>query len=336
MKTARWAILVTLLAIGAYPALAQMIAPVRSGYVHYIEGTVFLDNQLIPEPITGQFPKMEEGSVIRTEQGRAEVLMNPGVTLRLAEDSSARLVMNPFADTRVELIKGSGSVQVIERLKDTNFSLGIGAAQIVFDKAGYVHVDAEPGRIRVYSGQVNVRLDGKLFEVSDGKMLEFANGASAQIQGFDKKQTEALDRWSMRRGEVLAEANAAAVRGGAGSNANCFIGQPCTPGWVYNNRYGMMVYIPLGAALCDPYFGVCYYNPQGMIQARRQPPVLTPGAGLPSPNIGAVPTSTGYSGAGAVSNTTLSSPSAGVGSSAGAAASSSSVGQGSAATNRGR
>jgi hypothetical protein len=253
--------------------------------------------------------------------------MNPGVSFLLEEDSSAQMVITAFADTRVELLKGSSTVQIIERLKDTNFSLTVGEAQIVFDKAGFMHVDTQPARIVVYTGQANVRLGGKVFEVTGGKTLDFANGASATVQKFDKDQTEALDRWSMRRGEVLAQANASAAR-------NCFIGQNCGPGWNWNSRFGMMVYIPVGESLCDPFLGYCFYNPLGIRQARTimsPPPAWAP---MPTASTGGVaPTSTGYSGAGAAAHSTAAAPAA---SSSASGSSAGTVGQGTAAGNRGR
>jgi hypothetical protein len=335
MKLVRLGILATLLISGSFPLLAQMVAPVRSGYVHYVEGSVFIDDKAIVEPITGQFPAVAEGSLIRTEQGRAEVLMNPGVTFRLGENSSAQMLMTAFADTRVQLLKGSSTVHIIERLKDTNLSLAVGEAQIVFDKAGFMHVDAEPARIKVYTGQANVRLGGKLFVVTSGKALDFANGATATLQGFDKDQTTALDRWSMRRSEVLAQANANAARNGSGS-VNCFIGQPCPPGWTWDPKFGMMVYIPLTKVLCDPFLGFCYYSTRG-IQEVATRPVSLPPAGGDSWNPGRMaPTSTGYSGTGAVAASTASAPSAGTGSSAASSASGGTVGQGSASGSRGR
>lgn len=332
MKPVSLGILATLVISGAFPLLAQMVAPVKSGYVHYVEGAVFIDDKAIPEPITGQFPAVAEGSIIRTGQGRAEVLMNPGVTFRLGENASAQMVMTPFTDTRVQLLKGSSTVQIIERLKDTNLSLTVGEAQIVFDKAGFMHVDAEPARIIVYTGQANVRLGDKLFVVTDGKVLNFANGASATVQKYDKDQTEALDRWSMRRGEVLAQANAAAAR-------NCFLGKDCGPGWNWNPNYRMMVYIPMGTSLCDPFLGYCFYNPVGIRQARNPMPPAGGWSPMPGGSMGGVgmaPTSTGYSGTGAVATSTAAAPSAGTGSSAASSGSAGTVGQGSAAGNRGR
>jgi len=47
-----------LAAMAAVPAMAQLVAPSKSGMVSYIEGEVRIDDQLIPDPIVATFPYM--------------------------------------------------------------------------------------------------------------------------------------------------------------------------------------------------------------------------------------------------------------------------------------
>ena len=49
-----------------------------------------------------------------TEEGLAEVLLPPGFTLRLGENSSIRMITNRLIDTRVELSTGSAIVDALE------------------------------------------------------------------------------------------------------------------------------------------------------------------------------------------------------------------------------
>jgi hypothetical protein len=66
---------------------AQVAISARSGLVHYAEGDVLLEgNPVDPQP--GHFPEIGVGQTLTAEQGRAEVLLTPGVFLRLAENSS--------------------------------------------------------------------------------------------------------------------------------------------------------------------------------------------------------------------------------------------------------
>ena len=93
-------------AILALPANGQSVISTRSGLVHYFEGAVYLGDQPL-QPRFGKFPTIAEGSELRTAQGRAEVLLTPGVFLRLGESSAIRMVANALSDTRVGLLAGS-------------------------------------------------------------------------------------------------------------------------------------------------------------------------------------------------------------------------------------
>src|SRR5579863_2094018 len=90
----------------ALPCDGQSVISTRSGVVHFFEGAVYLGGELL-EPHLGKFPCMAQGSELRTVQGRAEVLLTPGVFLRIGENSAIRLVANNLSDTRVELLAGS-------------------------------------------------------------------------------------------------------------------------------------------------------------------------------------------------------------------------------------
>src|SRR5215469_15643424 len=85
---------------------AQSVISARSGVIHFFEGTVYLGDQRLERQI-GRFPMLPDGGELRTEQGRAEVLLTPGVFLRMADNSAVRLLTSDLEDTHVELIGGS-------------------------------------------------------------------------------------------------------------------------------------------------------------------------------------------------------------------------------------
>src|SRR5579864_6539626 len=97
---------VALLALTGIPGFAQQAISARSGMIHYVEGKAFAGDQQIDEKL-GTFPQVKENQVFRTTEGRAEVLLTPGVFLRLGENSSFRMITNRLVDTRVEFLTGS-------------------------------------------------------------------------------------------------------------------------------------------------------------------------------------------------------------------------------------
>jgi len=67
-----------------------------------VEGRAYLGDKPV-EPKLGQFPDIKENQEFRTEDGRAEILLTPGVFLRLGENSSVRMLSTRLTDTRVEV-----------------------------------------------------------------------------------------------------------------------------------------------------------------------------------------------------------------------------------------
>src|ERR1700730_3166842 len=90
----------------SFVASAQSVISAKSGLIHYVEGRAYLNDQLI-ESKFGEFPDVKENQQLRTEEGRAEILLTPGVFLRLGENSAIRMVTNRLIDTRLELLSGS-------------------------------------------------------------------------------------------------------------------------------------------------------------------------------------------------------------------------------------
>src|SRR5258706_3442414 len=103
--------------LAAGSAFAQSVVSAHSGVVHYVDGTAYVNNERV-EPKFGQFPEIKQDQELRTEEGGAEILLTPGVFLRLAENSSIRMSSNKLTDTRVEILTGSAMVECDDLAKD--------------------------------------------------------------------------------------------------------------------------------------------------------------------------------------------------------------------------
>ena len=66
------------------PAAGQSVISTHSGVIYYFDGAVYLGDQPL-EPRLGTFPTVPLGAELHTAQGRAEVLLTPGVLLRIGE-----------------------------------------------------------------------------------------------------------------------------------------------------------------------------------------------------------------------------------------------------------
>jgi hypothetical protein len=306
---------------------AQSVISARSGLIHATEGVVFVNDQKVETRGTN-FPEVKERSVLRTEEGRAEILLNPGVFLRLGENSSFRMITNRLTDTRVELLTGAAIVEADEIAKDTAITIVAKDAAVTLRKAGIYRFDFDPARLRVYSGEANVEIGGKVIEVSGGKMLAFEGESAAVVVKFDKEWSDPLNRWSRRRGEYIAMANASAAKSlhDRGYSRRSSM-------WYWNPYFGMMTFVPGVGTIRSPY-GYQFWSPVTVVNLFYVP--VMPRYGWDNGGFGggiAMPRSAGgYSGTVAAAPSRGASPAAAAssGSTAASGAGSSSIGRGSA------
>ena len=237
----------------SFLASAQSVISAKSGLIHYVEGRVYLDNQVV-ESKFGTFPDMKENGQLRTEEGRAEVLLTPGVFLRLGENSAVRLVTNRLIDTRVEFLSGSILVEADELLKDNGVTIAFKDYSIQLQKKGIYRFDSEPAELHVYEGEVIAQLDGKSEDIKDSRML--AMNGELKTARFEKdKEADALYRWSRRRSEYLAMANVSAAK--SVRDSGTYWG---TSNWFFNPYFNMYTFIPNRGAYYNP-FGFALWSP---------------------------------------------------------------------------
>jgi hypothetical protein len=334
---------VAVLALGALPALAQPVISAKSGVVSYVQGKVTVGGEVVKLSET-KFVEIKENAVLRTEEGRAEVLLTSGTTLRVGDNTSFKMLTNRLIDTRLELLTGSHIVEVIDVPKDNNLTLAIKDATVVITKHGLYRFDVDQSRIKVFDGVLGVTVKGQSTLVGAGKMID---ATTASVEKFDKEDTDALDHWAQRRAELVARANASSAKQqhdygctstsnfaavNNGSTSPC--SDPCGS-WRYNPWFGVYTHIPCGRNVYSPY-GYPYYSPYNVMQAYYAPPIYSRGGGGYGGNTGGYggmpQTTSGYSGAMSTPTSSVSSPTAAVssGTSTSSSAGSSSGGHGSA------
>jgi hypothetical protein len=335
---------VAVLALAALPALAQPVISAKSGVVSYVIGKVMVGDVEV-KPSETKLTEVKENAVLRTEEGRAEVLLTLGTILRTGDNSSFKMLTNRLIDTRVELLTGTHIVEVAEIQKDNNLTLVAKDATVVITKRGLYRFDVDQSRIKVFEGVLGVTVNGQSTLLGGGKMIDTA---TANVEKFDKEETDALDHWAKRRAELIAMANASSAKqmhdygcaptsnfaaiNGVGANSPC--NNPCNS-WRYNPWYGLVTYIPCGNNIYSPY-GYRYWSPYNVMRAYYTPPPMynTTGGGFGGNNgsyTGISQSSSGYSGAMSTSTSSVSSSTAAVssGTSTSSSAGSSSSGHGS-------
>jgi hypothetical protein len=252
---ARFALGVAVLAgATAFVASAQSVISAKAGLIHYAEGRVFLGDQLV-EGKFGEFPDIKENAQVRTEDGRVEILLTPGVFLRMGENSAIRMVTNRLIDTRLEFLSGTALVEADELLKDNSVTIVYQDYAIQIQKKGIYRFDAEPPALRVYEGVALAQLNGRTEEVKDGHLL--AMNGDLKLASFDKSKDDldALYRWARRRSEYISMANVSAAKTVADSGM--YWG---ASNWYLNPYYNMYTFIPMSGSFFNP-FGFAFWSP---------------------------------------------------------------------------
>jgi hypothetical protein len=279
-------------------AFAQDVISAKSGTIHYYEGKVLLGGQqLFTKP--SEFPQIKENEVLATEEGRVEVLLTPGVFLRVGEHSSVKLLSSRLSDTRLDLLSGQAVVEMadaglMDAPKSAPITVLIKDTTLTIRKKGIYNLSMD--QVKVFNGELEAVSNDQVLVVKDGRTL--ALDGTLALNKFDTDERDSLLRWTKHRAEYMSMASISAAKSvrnsGGGWNSS---------GWLFNPYFGMFTFIPSRGIYNSP-FGYQFYSPYsvGRIYARR--PVFQPGWNQSGWNGGGgyatMPRSGGgYSGAGA-------------------------------------
>lgn len=239
--------------------LAWGAEPPRPGTVNYIEGQASAGGQTLTEKSVGSVT-LVSGETLATQNGRAEVLLTPGIFLRVDNHSSVQMVSPGLADTVVQLQNGRALVEVAEIRKENNVRVNMGNVSTQVLKAGLYDFDANQGLVEVFDGKALVQGNDRRVEVSGGQ--EVAVGVANQNlkkAKFDKKANEDdFYRWASLRSSYLAEANFDAARRyvvNSGWGAGWY-----GSGWYWDPWFDAYTFIPAYGAFFGP-FGYGFYSP---------------------------------------------------------------------------
>jgi FecR protein len=250
---------------GDYPGTVNSAPPgpppgpgplsVVPGTVNYVEGQVSVAGQ----PVTPRSPvQMQPNQVLETGQGRAEVLLTPGVFLRVGENSAVRLLSPNLANTQVEVLRGQAIVEVTELFKDNNLSVVMNGASTRLEKQGLYGFNANMQVVQVFDGKATVEQNGHSKELGKDHQLAL-NTTNWKVTHFDAKTEGAQDplyAWSRLRSEYEAQASMQSAQNVFTAGWPYWYG----PGWYWNPYWDMYGFLPGDGIWFSP-FGYPFYSP---------------------------------------------------------------------------
>jgi FecR protein len=233
--------------------------PPQPGTVNYVEGQAAIGAEVLTETSMGS-ATLAAGQSLSTENGRAEILLTPGVFLRLDHDSSVRMVSPGLADTIMTLEKGRAMVEVADIRPENNLRISENNSSTQLLKAGLYDFDSDRGMIRVLDGKVEVQEAGQHIDLKSGQQVALNAAGKLKEQKLDKKtDMDDFYRWASLRASYLAEANVDQARmyeGGRGWSPTGFYGN----GWYWDPSFDAYTFIPDDGVFFDP-FGWGFYSP---------------------------------------------------------------------------
>lgn len=223
---------------------------------------------------------LDSGDRVRTaNDGRVEILLNPGSYLRVGGDSEVELLNNALENLEVRLLRGTAIVEATgaDGL-ELNINISTPHTKLAIVRQGLYRLNVIPNdttELIVRKGRV-ILSDDSHTKVKGGNKVVFSatNVSVAKLTKEEKKTEENIDNWSKERAETLAKANRhindrmlnsafATYRDWDpfsrsnglwffNSRAGCYTFLPFSYGWgsPYGNSYSTSIF--------SPYFGLGY------------------------------------------------------------------------------
>jgi hypothetical protein len=267
MRLARWKIVaggwfLAILSVPAWGAYADNNRTAMPGTLNYVEGQASMSGQTLDSKAIGS-AQLQAGQNLTTQNGKAEILLTPGVYLRLGDNSTARMISGDITNTQVALNQGEAMLEVDEIYPQNNIRISQPEASTRVLKTGLYDFDANGHWVRVFDGKAEVSTRDRETTVKGGHEVALNADPNAKLKAerFNKNevaQNDDLYRWSSLRSEYLSQANVDTARIYV---ADGWYGPGWWgPGWYWDPWFDGFTFLPGAGFFYNP-FGWGFYSP---------------------------------------------------------------------------
>lgn len=216
---------------------------------------------------------LDAGDRVRTaNDGRVEILLNPGSYLRVGGDSEFELSNNTLDNLELRLLRGTAIVEATgaDGL-ELNINISTPHTKLAIVRQGLYRLNVVPNdatELIVRKGRVI--LSDSHTKVKGGNKVVFSatNVIVAKLTKEEKKVQEDVDNWSKERAETLAKANRRINdRMLTSAFASFREWDPFSRSyglWFYNSRVGCYTFLPFYYGWGSPYgnsYSTSVYSP---------------------------------------------------------------------------
>jgi len=250
-----------LVAFGQKSTVAgQYVISAKAGGVNYVSGKVTVMRKSGTSGLVLEGDEIQIGDKVTTgEDGRIEVLLNPGSYLRMGALSSFEFSSTDLENLRVNLRAGSAIFEVYAT-NEFKVSVRVPQSQIVLNSSGVFRVDVladGSGRVAVFKGEMDLTSGGK--SIGSGRVATITKTGSS-VAKFDRDTKDPLDIWAKSRAKELISANAKLQRN---SLRDSLLASYNQRGWNLYNSFGVWVMDPARRAWLFLPFGYGWISPYG-------------------------------------------------------------------------
>lgn len=236
------------------------------GTINYVEGQVSIGGAPVPANAAGT-AELPAGQTLTTADGRAEILLTPGVFLRAGHNSAVELISPDLLDTEVAVARGEATLEVADIHKDNNIRVVEDGVPTQVLKDGLYDFDARDNQVRVFDGKAVVYEGDRAIKLKKGRELNLYATGEVRPEKFDRDAYKSTDlyRWTDLRSAYVAEANVSAanviVEGG-------WYGPGWWGGWYWSPWFDCYTFVPWDGIYFSP-FGWGFYSPPFVYAAPR-------------------------------------------------------------------
>ncbi len=160
--------------------------------------------------------RLEEGDFVYTDEGYAELLLQPGNFLRVGNNSEFQIFSDEHDKTRLKLNRGTISIEILERGSSPSFfytheqaneliRVLTPNAEVFITRPGIYRINASAGdRTELVARDGEALINGQ--RVKEKRRGVAANGNVA-VDEIDGRNEDGFDKWARERAEKLVKAN---------------------------------------------------------------------------------------------------------------------------------
>lgn len=231
----------------------------KPGAVNYIQGEVTVNGDPVwTSNLKSTF--LGPNDVIAVKNGRAEVLLTPGVFLRLGENSQVRMIKPSLVETQLEIMSGESMIEVDDLVPGSGLAVMDHGSSTTLIKTGLYRFSERS--IATLEGKAEVALGDQKVDLKKNKEVQL-DSDKLTARKIDLTKGDDLYAWSNTRAQYNAAATYAGSRqaydaGGYGYSSFS------SPGWYWNSPFSSYMWMPGNGAFYSP-FGWGFYGP-GVVQ----------------------------------------------------------------------